>query len=82
MELFLGLPALSPYDATAVPMGAAFTPVANDTPYDVVPPRVSLESRNTPHSYGAKVSAAMDFTKPDAVDDDVLNDILAHDHGK
>ncbi|HTV91516.1 MAG TPA: alkaline phosphatase family protein [Verrucomicrobiae bacterium] len=77
-ELLLGLPPLSVYDATAVPLSAAFTPVANARPYDAIPPRVSITARNTAHAYGAKVSAAMDLTRPDAVDDDVLNDILAH----
>jgi hypothetical protein len=79
-ELLLGLPPLSAYDATAVPLGAALSSVANMAPYDAIPPRVSITARNGAHAYGAKVSASMDLTRPDAVDDDVLNDILAHNH--
>ncbi len=79
-ELLLGLPPLSAYDATAVPLGAALTSIANDAPYDAMAPRVSITARNTAHAYGAKISATMDLTRPDAVDDDVLNDILAHNH--
>jgi hypothetical protein len=80
-ELLLGLPPLSAYDATAVPLGAAFTSSAvNAAPYDAIPPRVSITQRNGAHAYGAKISATMDFSRPDAIDDDVLNDILAHNH--
>jgi len=79
-ELLLGLPPLSAYDATAVALNAAFTLVANIAPYDAIPPRVSITARNTAHAYGSKVSATMDLTRPDAVDDHVLNDILAHNH--
>jgi hypothetical protein len=79
-ELILGLPPLSAYDATAVPLSAAFASVANSEPYDAIAPRVSITERNSAHAYGAKVSAAMDLTRPDAVDDDVLNDVLAHNH--
>jgi hypothetical protein len=78
--LLLGLPPLSAYDATAVPLGAALSSVANMAPYDAILPRVSITARNGAHAYGAKVSASMDLTRPDAVDDDVLNDILAHNH--
>jgi DNA-binding beta-propeller fold protein YncE len=78
MELVLGLPPLSTYDATAVPMSAAFTSKPDLRPYDALPPRVSITQRNTPSSYGANISATMDFSRPDAVNDEVLNDILAH----
>ncbi|MGA7748405.1 MAG: alkaline phosphatase family protein, partial [Candidatus Aquilonibacter sp.] len=79
-ELLLGLPPLSAYDATAVPLNAAFTSAANTAPYDAIPPRVSITERNTARAYGAKISATMNLTRPDAVDDDTLNDILAHNH--
>jgi hypothetical protein len=80
MELILGMQPLSAYDATAVPMSAAFTSRANIQPYDAIPPHVSITQRNTTASYGANISAKMDFSRPDAVNDDMLNDVLAHNH--
>jgi hypothetical protein len=78
IELLLGLPALSPYDKTAVPLRAAFAQVANFNPYHATQPKVSVTTRNTAQAYGAKVSARMNFNRPDAVDDRTLNDVLAH----
>jgi YVTN family beta-propeller protein len=80
IEVMLGMKPLSTYDAMAVPMSAAFTADPNLRTYDAIAPKVSLSERNDRTAYGAPISAQLDFSQPDATPDDVLNDILAHNH--
>ncbi len=78
MELILGLPPLSQYDAAARPMFESFTDKADLTPYDFLPARIELDVKNTALAYGAERSSKMDFTEYDRVDDFELNEILWH----
>ena len=76
MELILGLPPLSQYDAAARPMFESFTDQADTTPYTHVPAKVDLLVKNTKLAYGAERSNRMDFSEYDRVDDFELNEIL------
>jgi len=76
MELILGLKPMSQFDAAALPMFNSFTSRADTTPYQLRPAQVDLETRNHPQAPGAKLSAKMDFTREDAADDLVLNQII------
>ena len=76
MELILGLPPLSQYDAAATPMYESFTDKANMTSYTAVPNQIDLNAKNTAASYGAARSAKMDFSEYDKIDDFELNEIL------
>lgn len=76
MELILGLPPLSQYDAGARPMFASFTDRADLTPYQAVPAQIALDSVNTKAAYGAARSSRMDFSDYDRVDAFELNEIL------
>lgn len=76
MELILGLPPLSQFDAAANPMFESFTNEANLTPYEHVEPRVNLGAINEKTAYGAERSSRMDFTEYDRIDDFELNEIL------
>lgn len=76
IELILGLPPLSQYDAAANPMYESFTDTADLAPYEVVPPKIDLEAKNTPLAYGADRSSKMDFSEYDRIDDFELNEIL------
>jgi YVTN family beta-propeller protein len=78
MELILGLPPLSQYDAAANPMFASFTDKADTTPYTHEPARIDLNARNTKLAYGADRSSKMDFSAYDKIDDFELNEILWH----
>ncbi len=78
MELILGLPPLTQYDAAAAPMSRSFTNKADFTPYSVVSPRIDLNVRNTALAYGAKESGRMDFSTYDKADEQALNRILWH----
>jgi YVTN family beta-propeller protein len=76
MELILGLPALTQYDAGATPMFNSFGTKATLTPYNVLKPKVDLNAKNTVKTPGAKASAKMDFSDYDRAPEDELNRVL------
>lgn len=76
IELILGLPPLSQFDAAATPMFESFTDKPDLTPYTHIPARVNLAARNEPTAYGAERSKKMDFSEYDKIDDFELNEIL------
>jgi YVTN family beta-propeller protein len=76
IELILGLPPLSQYDAGATAMFAAFTDKPDLTPYTAVVPKVDLNEKNTARSPLAALSATQDFSELDRIDMDVMNRIL------
>jgi len=78
MELILGLPPLTQYDAGATPMFNSFTRIPDLSPYNVLTPKVDLMAKNTGKSPGAKQSARMDFREYDRAPEDELNRILWH----
>jgi YVTN family beta-propeller protein len=79
IEILLGLPPMSAYDAGAAPLTAAFTATPNLTPFDALPPQVDLRAKNGATAYRAADSARLDFARADAADAATLNDILWHD---
>ncbi|HZX68005.1 MAG TPA: hypothetical protein VFE70_03920, partial [Candidatus Elarobacter sp.] len=78
MEVLLGLPPMTPYDAGARPLTAAFRATPNLQPFDALPARIDLDATNGRTAYRAADSARLDFDEADRVDDGVLNDILWH----
>jgi hypothetical protein len=76
IELILGLPPMTQYDAAAVPMFACFQKQPQAVAYQPQRPKIDLNAVNTLKSYGWKVSAKMDFDDYDRVDEDQLNRIL------
>jgi hypothetical protein len=76
IELILGLPPLSQYDAAARPMFASFTDRPDLTPIQHELARTDLNAINPRTAYGAERSARMDFREYDRVDDFELNEIL------
>jgi YVTN family beta-propeller protein len=76
IELILGLPPLSQYDAAARPMFACFGETADLAPYKSELARIDLNTINPKTAYGAVRSAKMDFSEYDRADDFELNEIL------
>jgi hypothetical protein len=76
MELILGLPPLSQFDAAATPMFESFEEKPNLAPYEHVAAKINLNSLNEKTAYGAERSLKMDFTEYDRIDDFELNEIL------
>ena len=76
IELILGLPPLSQFDAAATPMYESFTDKPDLTPYTHEKARIDLNILNTELAYGADRSDKMDFAEYDRIDDFELNEIL------
>jgi len=76
MELILGLPPMSQYDAAATPLWRSFTASPDTTPFKHLPESVSLDDINTGSGELAKKSAAFDFTAEDRVPEDQFNEVL------
>ena len=77
IEIILGLQPLTMQDRVAVPLYAAFAATPNAAPFTLLPSEISLTEKNTTITPGAKQSARMDWSRPDAVDPRLLNAILA-----
>jgi YVTN family beta-propeller protein len=76
MELLLGLPPMSQYDAAANPMYASFAERADLAPFTHVKPQVDVMEKNTVKAYGARRSMKMDFRDVDEAPMAELNEIL------
>ncbi len=78
IEIILGMPPMTPYDATALPLDAAFRPTPDLTPYTAIAPKIDLNEKNTITAYRAKDSARLDFAHADAIDPATAQDIVQH----
>jgi len=76
MELILGLPPMSQYDAAAIPMFAAFTATPTLTPYSAELPRYDLTRKNKEGEFGQLLMDGMNLTREDAVPDKLFNEII------
>jgi len=76
IELLLGLPPMSQYDAAAMPMYASFGIAPDLSTFSVIQPRIDLNARNTKESYGADASARMDFSELDEAPMGQLNEVI------
>ena len=76
MELILGLPPMTQFDAAAMPLYTSFTSSPNLVAYSTVSPQTDLEAKNPKTGSGAEASAKLDFSDVDRADPDALNAIL------
>ena len=76
MELILGLPPMSQYDAAATPMYAAFQPTPMPAPYKLRPARINLDEKNIATAWGAAASAGMYLAEADRAPEQELNEIV------
>lgn len=76
MELILGLPPMSQYDAAATPMYNAFQATARATPFKALPARIPLDEKNDADAFGAAASLAMNFVEADMTPEYELNEII------
>jgi YVTN family beta-propeller protein len=76
MELILGLPPLTQYDAGATPMFGCFLKTAQPTAYNPLVPKVDVNALNPGDAPGAQASARMDWSEYDRIPEDELNRIL------
>ena len=76
MELILGLPPMSQYDAAATPMYNSFSDQADLTPFRHRAAKYDWSERNGPNAPGAQRSAMFDFSKEDTLPDVEFNEII------
>ncbi|MGA2249957.1 beta-propeller fold lactonase family protein [Terracidiphilus sp.] len=76
IELLLGMPPMSQYDAAAMPMYASFGTEAQVTPFDVIQPEIDVNAKNKNGDYGSDESRKMDFSDVDRAPMHALNEII------
>jgi YVTN family beta-propeller protein len=76
MELILGLPPMTQYDASAVPMWRSFSKTPSMKPFQSIPAKVDLNEKNVKMNALAKKSMGFDFSKEDRVNDMEFNEVI------
>jgi hypothetical protein len=78
MELILGIPPMSQYDAAATPMWRCFSGTPNSTPFTALPANIDLNEKNVVLNKWQQQSEAFNLIKEDAVPDLEFNIVLWH----
>jgi YVTN family beta-propeller protein len=78
MELILGIPPMSQYDAAATPMWRCFTSTPNTSPFTALMPNMNLKDKNTAKNEWQRRSELFNLAKEDAVPDLEFNKVLWH----
>ena len=76
MELILGLPPMSQFDAAAESLWRCFTEKPNPTPFLSVPSNVDLNDKNINKTTSARMSESFDFSKEDNIPDLLFNQVI------
>jgi DNA-binding beta-propeller fold protein YncE len=76
MELILGLPPMSQYDAAANPMFDSFTMKLDTATYPVVEPLIDIYARTPDNAYGQSIMDHFDLAHADMVPPRLFNEIL------
>lgn len=76
MELVLGLPPMSQYDAAALPFYDCFTPNINLKPYTFIPSNIDLDLRNIAVNSSSIKSESFNLAREDAIPDLELNEVI------
>ncbi len=76
IELILGLPPMSQYDASAEPLWRCFDTTSRHMPFKSVQAQTDLFEKNTAYNKWQKKSEKFDFSKEDLVNDQVLNEVI------
>lgn len=76
IELILGLPPMTQYDAAATPLWRCFDDAPDHPPFEVRPVPVDLNEKNTVRSTWQELSETFDFTAEDKVNDFLFNEVI------
>jgi YVTN family beta-propeller protein len=76
VEEIAGLEPMSQFDYFGRPLNDIFASTPDLKPYEPIQPSVDLHELNPPNTDAAKKSAMLDWSSPDAADEDTLNRIL------
>ena len=76
MELILGLPPMSQYDAAATPMWRSFTKQKNMEPFVSIPAKTDINEKNVADNELSRQSETFNLAKADAAPDKELNEVI------
>jgi YVTN family beta-propeller protein len=76
IELILGLPPMSQYDAAAEPMWRCFSNQADNTGFNEKPLQTNINSVNTIENVWQRKSEKFDFSREDRVPDRVFTEVI------
>ncbi len=76
IELILGLPPMSQYDAAATPMYRCFSKTPNNTMFTSLPSNINLNDLNPSGTRLAAMARGLNFSEVDRVPDEVMNAML------
>jgi hypothetical protein len=76
MELILGLPPMSQYDAPATPLWRCMNNTPDHPAFTVKPCNIDLNLKNLAENKWQKRSEKFDFTKEDMVSDVEFNEVI------
>nr|WP_229581494.1 bifunctional YncE family protein/alkaline phosphatase family protein [Persicitalea jodogahamensis] len=76
MELILGLPPMSQYDAAATPLWRSFTAKAETKTFTALPSNVDLNQKNVAVNKHSIRSGELNLAVPDAIDDVEFSEIV------
>ncbi len=76
IELILGIPPMSQYDAAATPLWRCFTAKADLSPFTALAPTTDITEKNTAVNWLSEKSASFDLSKEDRVPDDEFSEVI------
>jgi len=76
IELILGMPPMSQYDAAATAMWRCFQNTPNNFVFNAKPLQYDINEKNKQESAWQKMSEAFDFTKEDAIPDGLFTEVI------
>lgn len=76
IELILGLPPMTQYDAAAEPLWRCFDKNASHPPFNALPSLVDLTLKNQDNNRLSQLSETFDFSKEDRIPDDQFNVVI------
>jgi YVTN family beta-propeller protein len=76
IELILGLPPMSQYDAAATPLWRCFTSTPNQNVFNSLPANIDLNDKNTAVNKLSKKSETFNLSKEDAIPDAEFTEVL------
>ena len=76
IELILGLPPMSQYDAAATPLWRCFTTAPDESVYNFLPENIDLNDKNTALNKLSEKSETFNFSKEDAIPDAEFTEVL------
>ncbi len=76
IELILGLPPMSQFDAAAEPLWRCFSKEINTSGFQAVPAQINLNDKNKGGTASARLSETFDFSKEDLIPDLIFSEVI------